>query len=73
MEKTGRAGVGVHFKPTDPRCRDKPIKVVKALTGINSIYHVIEQSKRKARRHELLRSPERGLGHIIRERVPKPI
>ena len=49
----------------------KLVKVVKALVGTNSLYGVIEQSQRKSK-HLLLRSPERGLGHIIKERVPKP-
>lgn len=42
-----------------------------ALVGTNIFYGLIEESQRKSK-HLLLRSPERGLGHIIKERVPKP-
>lgn len=63
----------VNISPPRPitRIGIKPVKNVKALVGTNSIYGVIEQSQRKSK-DLLLRSPERGLGHIIQERVPKP-
>lgn len=50
----------------------KPVKIVKALVGTNSIHGIIEESQKKSSKHLLLRSPEIGLGHIIKEAVPKP-
>lgn len=49
----------------------KPVKVLKQLIGTNSIRRVIEKVQREEKQ-QLLKSPERGLGHIIKERTPKP-
>lgn len=49
----------------------KPVKVLKQLIGTNSICRVIEKVQREEKQ-QLLKSPERGLGHIIKERTPKP-
>lgn len=49
----------------------KPVKVVNQLIGTNSICRVIERVQR-AEKQQLLKSPERGLGHIIKERALRP-
>lgn len=49
----------------------KGIKVVKTLIGTNSFYDVIEKTQaQRTAGHLLLKSPEKGIGHIIREGVP---
>lgn len=49
----------------------KAIKIVKTLIGTNSFYDVILKAQMTAG-HQLQKSPERGLGHIIREGRPRP-
>lgn len=47
-----------------------PVKIVKLLMEVPSIYKIIEEASQEARRkenrHLLLRSPERGVGNVIR-------
>lgn len=48
----------------------KPIQIVKGLMGTNSLYGLLSASQGQSRPY-FLRSPEKGLGHIFRERAPR--
>lgn len=46
------------------------IQIVKGLMGTNSLYGLLSASQGQSRPY-FLRSPEKGLGHIFRERAPR--